>query len=93
MRWIVVLLVVFFFGLQYRLWVGEGSWAHIVSLEKKISDQKDINERLVQRNKVLEIEILGLKNGKESVEERARLDLGLVKKGETFYLLVDKNKQ
>lgn len=93
MRWILVLLVFFFFSLQYRLWVGEGSWAQIVSLEKKIADQKNVNERLVQRNELLEIEILGLKNGKESVEERARSDLGLVKKGETFYLLVDKNKQ
>jgi cell division protein FtsB len=93
MRWILVLLIIFFFGLQYRLGVGEGSWAHIVSLEKKIADQKDVNKQLVQRNKFLEIEILGLKNGRESVEERARSDLGLVKKGETFYLLVDKNKQ
>ncbi len=93
MRWIFVLLLIFFLGLQYRLWVGEGSWAHIVTLEKKIANQEEVNGHLVQRNKSLEIEIFGLKNGLESVEERARSDLGLIKEGETFYLLVDENKQ
>lgn len=89
MRWILILLLFFLAGLQYRLWVGQGSWEQIVSLERDIEQRTLINERLRDRNKVLEHEVRDLKNGMDSVEERARSELGLIKKGETFYLIVD----
>ena len=95
MRWILTLLIVFFIGLQYRLWFGQGSWEQIVSLERELEEQDLINERLRDRNEVLENEVRDLKSGLESVEERARSELGLIKDGETYYLLIDeeKNKQ
>ncbi len=89
MRWIIILLLLFFAGLQYRLWIGAGSWAQIVSLERDIENQSAINNRLRDRNHILEVEVRDLKNGMDSVEEHARSELGLIKKGETFYLLVD----
>lgn len=92
MRWILVLLLIILTGLQYRLWIGQGSWAHIVSLEEKIDRQEEINIQLRDRNKMLETDVYSLKNGLESVEARARGELGLIRKGETFYLLVDKSK-
>ncbi len=92
MRWILILLLLFLAGLQYRLWIGQGSWEQIVTLERDIEQRKLINERLRGRNKVLEHEVRDLKNGMDSVEERARSELGLIKKGETFYLIVDKEK-
>ena len=92
MRLILILLLLLLAGLQYRLFVGQGSWEQITSLERQIEQQQLINQRLVDRNKVLENEVLDLKSGLQSVEERARSDLGLIKKGETFYLLIDKEK-
>ncbi len=92
MRWILTLLIVIFIGLQYRLWFGQGSWEQIVSLERELEDQQLVNQRLRDRNEVLENEVRDLKNGLESVEERARSELGLIKEGETFYLLIDKEK-
>lgn len=92
MRWLILLLLTALAGLQYRLWVGQGSWEEIVSLERKIEQQTLINERLRSRNQILEKDVIDLKTGMESVEERARSELGLIKKGETFYLLVDENK-
>jgi cell division protein FtsB len=41
---------------------------------------------------LVEIEVLDLKNGLEAVEERARSELGMIEKGETFYLLVPTQK-
>ena len=93
MRWILILLLLFFAGLQYRLWFGQGSWEQITSLEREIEAQTLITERLRDRNKVLENEVRDLKVGLGSVEERARTELGLIKKGETFYLLVEDDKQ
>lgn len=93
MRWIVVVLLIFFTTLQYRLWVGPGSWAQVASLTRELDEKIQANEYLHQRNKLLENEIHFLKNGLQGVEERARVELGLIKKDETFYLLIDDNNK
>ena len=90
MRWILILLLIVVAGLQYRLWVGPGSWAQIVALENDIEQQQMTNQGLRERNKIVEVEVFDLKNGMDAVEERARRDLGLIKEGETFYMFVDK---
>lgn len=88
---ILAVLGVVLLGLQYRLWIGAGSWEEIVSLQKEISHQKMTNDRLLNRNHVLENEVYNLKNGLDSVEERARSELGLIREGETLFILADKN--
>ncbi|HEY3700388.1 MAG TPA: cell division protein FtsB [Spongiibacteraceae bacterium] len=90
MRWLNILLLVLLTGLQYRLWVGPGSWAQVASLKREIEQQREHNSHLVARNQMLEGEVLSLKSGYEAIEEHARNDLGMIKRGETFYLVVDK---
>ncbi|NIM30690.1 MAG: cell division protein FtsB [Pseudomonas stutzeri] len=87
--WLFVVLLLLLGGLQYRLWVGEGSLAQVNSLNKQIADQQGENERLLERNRILEAEVLELKQGMETVEERARQELGMVKEGETLYQLTE----
>ncbi len=82
------LLGFMFIVLQYQLWFGDGSVRTLQLLELELAAQQANNEQLQQRNKLVEIEALDLKNGLEAVEERARSELGMIKKGETFYLLV-----
>ena len=93
MRWIMILLLLVLAGLQYRLWFGSGSWEQIVYLQREIEQQKLVTQGLSDRNAILENEVRDLKNGMGSIEERARSELGLIKDGETFYLLVDEDKQ
>lgn len=87
--WLFVTLVVVLAGLQYRLWVGEGSLAQVNELQQQIADQQGENERLLERNRILEAEVIELKKGMETVEERARHELGMVKEGETLYQLAE----
>ncbi|GBC56107.1 cell division protein diviC (FtsB), stabilizes FtsL against RasP cleavage [Stutzerimonas stutzeri] len=87
--WLFVVLLLLLGGLQYRLWVGEGSLAQVNSLNKQIADQQGENEQLLERNRILEAEVLELKQGMETVEERARQELGMVKEGETLYQLIE----
>ncbi|AMR66208.1 MULTISPECIES: septum formation initiator family protein [Pseudomonadaceae] len=87
--WLFVALVLVLAGLQYRLWVGEGSLAQVAELQRQIDEQKGENERLLERNRILEAEVLELKKGMETVEERARHELGMVKEGETLYQLAE----
>ncbi|MBH8649457.1 septum formation initiator family protein [Pseudomonas aeruginosa] len=84
--WLFVVLILALAGLQYRLWVGDGSLAQVRNLQKQIADQHGENERLLERNRILEAEVAELKKGTET-EERARHELGMVKDGETLYQL------
>lgn len=90
MKWLALALLLVLVGLQYRLWVGDGSLAHVVRLNQKIHKQQQENERLQERNRILAAEVRALKNGSEAIEERARTDMGMVKKGETFYMVIEK---
>ena len=89
MRWMIAILTMLFISLQWRLWFGPSSWEQIVGLERDIEKQTAINQRFEDRNRVLANEVYDLKHGLQIIEERARSDLGLIKQGETFYLLVE----
>lgn len=89
MRWLVVILVVLLLGLQYRLWLGEGSLAQKTALERQVEEQGSRIDVLAERNRILAEEVNGLKSGLDAIEERARTDLGMVKQDETFFLVVD----
>lgn len=85
--WLFLVLILLLAGLQYRLWVGDGSLAQVKELQQQIVSQQGENEHLLERNRILEAEVLELKQGVETVEERARHELGMLKEGETLYQL------
>jgi len=71
-------------GLQYRLWQ---EWQQITHYEQQIASQREENERLLERNQLIEWDIADLKQGLEATEERARYDLGMVKEDEILYYI------
>lgn len=75
--------------LQYRLWVGEGSYAHVQRLRADIAQQQNVNEQLRTRNERMEREVVSLKDDPAAIEERARRELGMIKSGETFYVFIE----
>jgi cell division protein FtsB len=89
LRWLFVALLVILTALQYRLWFAEGSLAEQRRLELQVQEQARINSHLLERNAVLEREVLELQSGNKGVEQRAREQLGLIRKGETFYQFVE----
>ncbi len=93
MRWIVAVLILIILALQYRLWFGEGSVEQIVQLQREIDKQKTENMSLEERNRVLMAQIKELKEGTESIEAKARTDMGMIKEGETFYFITDDPNQ
>ena len=86
---LIFALLIILMGLQSRLWLGEGSFAHVNTLQAKVSRKVAENSVKVQRNKILRAEIIELKRGLESIEEKARSEFGLIKEGETFFLLIE----
>lgn len=89
MKILLAILIVLFTALQYRLWIAEGSWADVTRLDRDIRAQELANERLKARNRRLAVEVDELKDGLDSIEERAREDLGMIRDGETFFMVVD----
>ena len=89
MRVLIWLLALVFLLLQYRLWVGEGSLAEVSNLKREIAEQHEELAALQERNRALQAEVDDLKRGLEAVEERARSELGMLKKGEVFYQVIE----
>ena len=89
MKAIIATLVILFVLLQFKLWFGEGSVKDVWHLEDAIAAQSADNDQLKERNQTLIAEVNDLKQGLEAIEERARSELGMIKKGETFYQVVD----
>lgn len=89
MKAIIAALAVLLVLLQFKLWFGEGSMKDVWRLEDAIEAQTSENRQLKERNQALAAEVADLKQGLEAIEERARIDLGMIKQGETFYQVVD----
>ncbi|MDX5299913.1 MAG: septum formation initiator family protein [Gammaproteobacteria bacterium] len=85
--WVVMGLLIL--TLQVRLWFGEGSFAQSWQLREQIAQQQAANQKLATRNARLEAEVQNLAAGEGSVEERARMNLGLIREGETLFMVVD----
>jgi cell division protein FtsB len=89
MKALIVIFIVLLLLLQYKLWFGDGNFREVWRLETAIEQQQTENEKLRERNAALEAEVLDLKQGLEAVEERARSELGMIKKDETFFQIVE----
>ena len=74
--------------LQYRLWFGKHSIPDYHLMQKEVEKLSLQNNNLAQRNSLLVTDIQDLKIGLDAIEERARNELGLIKKGETFYRIL-----
>ena len=89
MRFAAVILGIVLVALQARLWTGEGSVPEVWRLQRAIDERASDNRRLAERNTALAADVRGLKSGLAAVEERARLELGMIREGEVFYRIVD----
>jgi cell division protein FtsB len=92
MRWLTLILVVLIASLQYPLWLGKGSWLRVWEVDKEITKQKDVNQTLRARNASLDAEVGDLKQGYGAIEERARSELGMVKRDEIFFQVLEEAK-
>ncbi|MGD8956000.1 MAG: cell division protein FtsB [Chromatiaceae bacterium] len=82
----VLLLVLL--GLQYRLWIGDGSLAEVAMLKRQLAAQRAELQDLHERNTTLRAEVDDLKEGLAAIEARARSELGLIRQGETYFQLL-----
>lgn len=92
MRLLIIGLILLFVLLQYEFWVAPGGVMSAWKLEGHIAAEQQLDNQLKQRNDAIQADIVDLKSGDSAIEERARMDLGMVKKGESFYQIIDHRK-
>ena len=88
MKWLAAALAVAVLLLQYRIWLSPDGVREVSRLQQAVSTQQAANETLAERNRQLAAEVRDLKTGMEALEERARSDLGMIARNETFYQVV-----
>jgi len=87
-RWLLVILAIVGLALQAKLWVSDDGYRKTLKLRSAVADQRLLNDSLRDRNAALDAEVINLKQGVDAAEERARTDLGMIGKHETFYQVV-----
>ena len=88
MKALAVVLAGLVVALQYPLWFGKGGWLRVRELDRQVVAQQAANAGLKARNDALDAEVRDLKQGLEAIEERARTELGMIRKDEVFYQVV-----
>lgn len=87
---LVFALVGLLAALQYRLWFGDGGVLPRHRLQIAVDQATRQDEALGKRNAALQAEVDDLGKGGQAIEARARSELGMIRKGETFYLVVQR---
>lgn len=85
--WPIFLIALLIF-LQVRLWFQPGGIIDMVRLKKQLAVEQQVNEKLKKRNDALMVQVEDLQKNRDAMESRARQELGMIKKGETFYQVV-----
>jgi cell division protein FtsB len=89
MRPLSLLLAVLLLLIQYPLWLGKGGILRVWEMERQIALQRATNAKLQSRNNALDAEVSDLKQGLDAIEERARSELGMIRRDEVFFQVVD----
>jgi cell division protein FtsB len=87
-RWILVVLAIAGLALQGQLWLTDGGFRKTRDLRSAVVVQQQQNQVLRDRNVALDAEVINLKQGRAAAEERARTDLGMIGRSETFYQVI-----
>lgn len=89
MRLITITLAILLVLIQYPLWMGKGGFFRIRELSLQLEAAREKNEENRLRNAKLASEVQDLEVGTEAIEERARYELGMIKKNEIFVQVID----
>ncbi len=88
MKPFIIVLLLLVIGLQYKLWFAEGNFSDILHIRNEYKQKKAHYQRVLTSNRKLQEDIKAFKDGGDVLEEKARVELGMVKEDEVFYQIV-----
>ena len=90
-RLLVGLLVCVALALAWRAWFGPVGYLELQKMQSRLAEQKAATQAIAAENEELMQEVISLQHTLLAVESRARTDLGMIREGESFFLVVDGN--
>ena len=84
MRVLTVFLLVLLGLVHAELWFGKAGVPHVMRMQAQLREQQHKNSLATTRNSQLAAEVADMREGLESVEERARYELGMIKPNEIY---------
>jgi cell division protein FtsB len=92
MRLVIYSMLLLLIAIQYPLWLGKGGWLKVYEMEKQLELQQAKNSLLSLRNAKLTGDVKDLKDGTRAIEERARVEHGMIKESELFIQILPSEK-
>jgi cell division protein FtsB len=92
MRIVIYSMLLLLIAIQYPLWLGKGGWLKVYEMEKQLELHQAQNSLLTLRNAKLTGDVKDLKDGTRAIEERARVEHGMIKEGEFFIQILPTEK-
>ncbi len=89
MKLLALFLLLLLIWLQYKVWLQDGGIPEVIELQDEVESVKNEVDILQERNSSLDAEVKDLKKGFDAIEERARSEMGMIKKGETYYQVIE----
>ncbi len=83
-RFIPAILIALLVLFHAQLWIGRGSVPSVREMQQRLDEQLAKNAQAQVSNDQLAAEVRDLREGLEMVEEKARVELGMVKPNEIF---------
>lgn len=83
-RLVPAILIALLVVLHLQLWFGRGSVPAVARMVTELDAQRQKNEQARLANQRLAAEVRDLREGLQMVEEKARLELGMIKPNEIY---------
>lgn len=87
---LIIILAVIFVLLQYELWFSHGGIFQNHRLQQQLEVEKQLLQQQEEVNKKLLAEVKKIKQDPQQIEAHARDDLGMVKQGEEYIEVAEK---
>ncbi len=88
MRVLIVALALLTVAIQWPLWLGRGGWLQVAQVQGELDKRRAANLELEARNAALAAEVASLRDGREAIEEQARMQLNMIRGDETYFQFV-----
>lgn len=88
MKALIIIFLVLLTLLLSRLWIGTGSYPDRWRTQQRTTIQKSANDKRQEQIDKMQAELNDAKSGKDAIEDRARSELGMTKKGETYFEII-----
>ena len=84
MRWLTGILLALLVLVQLDLWFSRNGVFHVRGLQDQLGEVREQIDAAKGRNEQVQAEVRDLREGLEMVEEKARAELGMVKRDEIY---------